>query len=543
MRALVRRLAAAALAGLLACGDAAAQSGAQRHPYTHPHELRWTMAEDVAGLNGHLVSQLVVRYLATMTMAWLLRTDEHDGYVPELATAVPTRANGGISADGRTITYHLRRDAKWSDGEPFSAADVVFTTNVVLNPATNEVTRNGFDRIAKVDAPDPATVVFHLTKPYANFASTFFATTGGTPLLPEHLLKSLPDINHAEYNALPVGIGPFKYTAWHRADRIELAANPLYFRGRPKLDRITFKIITDRNTALAQLRTHEVDMWLPVPGNYLERVGGIDGVQILRRETYAFNHLDFTVTHPTVSDPAVRRALRMAYDRATIRHKIGRDLNLLSETPYGPNHPAHVTKPIPMVPFDTAAAGRALDAAGWKLGPDGIRAKNGVRLVLSVGLPSGSPDTDSQVELIRAWWKEAGVGLEVQHFADTLFFAPYQQGGIVYGGKTDVMLFAWATDGFGDLSSILGCNFIPPHGQNNTRYCNREMDALIAKQLVEYDPVKRRAYTDRIQAIIFRDTPWIVSSVREIVYAYNSDLQGFRPNSGSPFDDVINVDI
>src|SRR5947209_20404822 len=98
-------------------------------------------------------------------MAWLVRYDRTNRPVPERATAVPSRANGGVSADGKTITYHLRRDAKWSDGAPFTAEDVKFSVGVVLNPANNEGTHLGFDQIQRVDTPDPYTVVFHLIRP------------------------------------------------------------------------------------------------------------------------------------------------------------------------------------------------------------------------------------------------------------------------------------------------------------------------------------------------------------------------------------------
>jgi peptide/nickel transport system substrate-binding protein len=353
----------------------------------------------------------------------------------------------------------------------------------------------------------------------------------------------MPNINHAKYNALPIGIGPFTFKAWRRADAVELVANPHYFRGRPKLDRIVFKIIPDRNTALAQLQTHEVDLWFPVPGSYLERVNAIAGVSTQRREAFSFNQLSFNVEHPTVSEPDVRRALRLAIDRQAIRDKIGRGLNILSETPFGPAHPAHVTQPIPLVPYDPNAATALLERAGWKLESDGIRAKNGVRLQLSVGLPSGTPDTDQTVELIRSWWKAIGVGIDVQHFADPLFFAPYQDGGIVTTGKTDVVFFGWTTDGFGDLAGIFGCAFIEPHGNNNSRYCNPELDAAAKAQMVEYDPAKRRVYTDRIQTILARDVPAIIMSVRRNVYAYNSDLRNFHPSAGTAFDDIMNVDI
>ena len=146
---------------------------------------------------------------------------------------MPTQANGGVSKDGLTITYHLRKGVSWSDGAPFDADDVVFSTNVVLNPANNEVGRQGWDQITKIDEPDKYTVVYHLKKPYSPFIETFFSTAGANPcILPKHLLAKYPNINNVPYNSLPIGIGPFKYLRWDRAQDVVLVPNPLYWRGQ-----------------------------------------------------------------------------------------------------------------------------------------------------------------------------------------------------------------------------------------------------------------------------------------------------------------------
>ncbi len=127
-----------------------------------------------------------VGYLSSMTMAWLIKWDEHNRPYPELATQVPTQENGGVSKDGLTITYHLRKGVRWSDGAPFNADDVVFSTRVVLNPATNVIGRQGWDQITKIDEPDKFTVVYHLRKPYSPFVETFFSSAGANPcVLPE----------------------------------------------------------------------------------------------------------------------------------------------------------------------------------------------------------------------------------------------------------------------------------------------------------------------------------------------------------------------
>ena len=357
---LLKRAAALALAACAAALPAASAAQAARHPYTIPHVLRYATGEDIVGLNPHLVQQSTVSFMSQMTMAWLVRYDKRNQPVPELATVVPSKANGGISRDGKTITYHLRHDAKWSDGTPFTADDVRFSVDVVRNPANNEGTHLGFDQIDRVEVPDPYTVVFRMQRPYSGFYVNFFSSGGANPcVLPKHLLEKLPNINDAPYNALPVGIGPFKYVAWKRADRVEMVPDPLYFGRKPKLQRVIFKIIPDRNTTLTQLTTHEIDLWGAVPAAFYDRTRALPGVATIRQGSYGFNHVDFNVEHGALRDPVVRRALRLATDRATIREKIRHGVGILQETPFSPGHPFHVDLPR----FQPAASSSRFAAA------------------------------------------------------------------------------------------------------------------------------------------------------------------------------------
>ena len=135
-------------------GTTQAQSSERVNSWTHPHVLRYATAEDVSSLNPLLSQQTTLSMMSSLTMAWLIRWDRNNKPFPELATEVPSMQNGGISKDGLTITYHLRKGVKWSDGVPFTADDVVWTWHAIMNSANNVVSRLGWDRITRIDEPE-----------------------------------------------------------------------------------------------------------------------------------------------------------------------------------------------------------------------------------------------------------------------------------------------------------------------------------------------------------------------------------------------------
>jgi peptide/nickel transport system substrate-binding protein len=540
-RALATSLAMVAIAGCTKVGTAGV--GGAHNASTQPHVLRVGNLCDMSTLNPLLATSLTLQWASTLTLAYLFRYDHQNQPVPELAVAVPTLRNGGIGRDGRTIVYHLRRGAKWSDGAPFDADDVVFTTRVILDPKTNVTSREGWDDIASLDEPDKYTVVFHLREPYSPFLATFFSTGGGGPaVLPKHLLAKTADINKDPYNALPVGIGPFRYVAWKRGDRVEMEANPNYWRGMPKLQRIDFVAIPNRDTLVAQLQTGDLDLWPVAAAAYYPRLLALHNLRVLRQPSYGFGHLDFNLTHPALRDPVVRRALRLAIDRRELRDVVSHGVGILQDGPISPASPYYDPR-IGFVPYDIGKANALLDAGGWVRGPDGVRSKNGLRLSLVLVSNAGSPDTDTRIELIRSSWKKIGVEFIRKNVDPQLLLAPYQDGGTIQTGKFDAVVFAWFNDASNDLAPIYSCSQIPPKGQNDLHWCNPIAEAAMQDFKRTYDLGRQQHDDNVVQEELVRDVPTIVMNIQEDLYAYNSDLTGFRPNQVSAFDDMMNVDI
>jgi peptide/nickel transport system substrate-binding protein len=511
------------------------------HPWTTPHILRIADgANALTTLNPHLSSNPPTVNLSEMTMAWLVKWDRNNQPYPELATAVPTRANGGISADGLAITYHLRKSVRWSDGAPFNADDVVFTNDLMNNKANNVVGR--FDMISGISEPDKYTVIFHLKKPYSPAIEGFFSSCcANPPILPKHLLAKYPNINDVPYNSLPVGIGPFKYQSWGHSREVVMVANPLYWRGRPKLDKIVYMDIPNRDAVLEQLKKHQIDMWYQFSGTYLPRIQAMTEVSVYRHPSYAFNHFDFNLTHPIVADVRVRQALRLALNRTQLVNTLLHGVGVVQDTATPVAAPYFVD--MGATEYDPVRANALLDQAGWARGADGIRAKGGVKLELTFATREGAADLDEQTAFLREQWKQVGVALKVQHYPSALMFAPAQQGGVIYGDKWDVTTFAYAATPTGDYLPYYGCDQFPPAGGNDARWCNQTAQSAMKAFYTHYDPARRKADIQITMSEFVKDVPSIVSLMREDLFAYNSELTNYRPNSLTIFDNMMDVDI
>lgn len=485
----------------------------------NPNQFNPILAEDSieAFIDGLIFSELVT-------------IDDKGNEVPDLAAVVPTQANGGISKDGRTITYHLRKNAKWHDGVPVTSKDVKFTWQAIMNPANNTLTRHGYDQIASIDTPDDWTVVMHMKSIFPPAIDTIFGESD-TPyrILPEHLLAKYPNINNVPFNAAPVGSGPFKFARWERNDRVVLTANPDYFMGAPKLKQVVVRIIPDANTEENLLRTHDVDLALEATGSLYNNVKNDPSLVRQLVPAPVWYALFFNVRRAPLDDPAVRKAIGLAIDKQTIVEK----------STYGTAYVATADQTkfswaydptLRGIPFDLAAAKTALDEDGWKAGPDGVRVKNGSRLSVQLAFALGSASVQAITAQIQQMLRAAGIDLQLKGYSYQLLYSSEQTGGIYNSGKYDIASYPWVMGADPDDSSQFLCSMTPPAGNNIMRYCSKEMDALQAQALSTFDRGRRKAAYKAIQELLLRDVPGVFVYAQQQRYVRSPDLQNFTPN-------------
>jgi peptide/nickel transport system substrate-binding protein len=514
-----------ALAGALAL---ALLFAAPRSSRAGERELRVALTQEPGTLSPIVGTLAIEADLVQFLFSGLTRYDEHGNQVPDLAVRVPTLANGGISADGRSITYHLVHNARWHDGVPVTSADVAFTFAALIDPKNNVGNTNPYDKIARVETPDPYTARLVLKEPWAPAIDAFSDRIDGA-IVPAHLLKSYPDLNHVDFNAAPVGSGPYKFVAWHRGSDIELEANPQYFRGVPKIRRVVIRFLANDNTMMIALRTRELDIADRLNLSTYTNLGSVPGMLPALTTQSFWEHLTFNTARPPMDDRRVRLALCYAFDMRDLLAKVAHGLGALGPTSQNPLTPWYNRK-LTYYPYDPVRAGRLLDEAGWKMGSDGVRMRAGQRLSIMLNFPAGNITREQTGVLLQQRWKQIGVETEIKTYPPATFFATAANGGPFYGGKNDVTLAAFV-NAVPDPNGVAinSADFIPPHGNNLAFYANAELTRLENEAAATPVIAKRKALYDRIQEIELRELPYYTLRWSELTDMRSADLNGVRP--------------
>ncbi len=520
------------LAVLAGCTRTApAPSAGTRHAWTVPHDLRIADISDPDRLNPYL-SEMDISYdLASLVYSYLVIADDRGRLIGDLAESVPSLANGGISRDGRTYTYRLRRNVVWQDGVPFGARDVVASWQAVMNPRNDTFEHEGYDRVERIEAKGPDTVVVHLRERYPPFVSRFFAPLqeGGKPVLPAHILARESDFNTGRLAAHPVGTGPFAFVSWARGDRIVLRRFDRYFKGRPALARIELHFVPNDQTTVAELEEHQVDLIVAPQTTLLDQYRAVDGVTVDTAPWNSQSAVMIDARKPGLHDVGVRRAIAGAVPYEVILHDVTRDMYREARNSLPPTALGY--EPLPRRNYDPAAVGRLLEGAGWHRGADGIRVRDGVRLAFTLVTIAGATNLERTALLMQASLRAAGVDLAIKTYPyRTIFAAP---NGPIYSGSYDLALYSNTLNWDPDVYNFTACDRWYPAGQNIFRFCDPRLDALERAGLQTDDPSRR--------ATIYRAASRLMWSVVPYVPVYNgrrlivrsSDLKNYRVNPTS----------
>jgi peptide/nickel transport system substrate-binding protein len=463
--------------------------------------------------------------------------DADGNLVAALAAEIPTRENGGLAADGKSVTWKLKPGVKWHDGKPFTADDVVFNWEFSSDPATAAVTSGAYKDI-KVEKVDDLTVrvIFKQATPF--WADAFVGNAG--MIIPKHLFVDFKGAKSREAptNLKPVGTSAFRYVDFKPGDMIRAEANPDYHvANQPYFDTLEMKGGGDAvSAARAVLQTGEYDYaWnMQVEDAILKRLesGGKGAVHVVPGGNIEFIQLNTTdpwtevdgersslkTKHPAFSDPAVRQAMMLLVDRKSVEdHIYGRTgvatANFL-------NNPERFRSKNTKFEFSVAKANAILDQAGWKRGGDGIREKGGVKLKFVYQTSINAPRQKNQA-IVKQAAQQAGIDLELKSVVASVFFSSDVANPDTYPKfYADMQMYTTTMtqpdpDRF--MNQYCSWEAASKHnkwqGRNPTRFRNAEYDKAYRDSQGELDPVKRAALFIRMNEIVVGEKDGVVIPV------------------------------
>ena len=485
-------------------------------------------------LNPLLLEGIDAYTYGEILYSYLTGYDSSGRVVAGLADPVPSLANGGVSPDGKTVTYHLRHGVHWQDGAALTSRDVVFTYHAIMNPANNIPERYGYDVVASVTASGPYTVVVHLRRAFSPIIVFFFGGDSNYPILPAHLLANLPNLNAVPFNSAPVGSGPYRLGRWDRSDRLTFTANPTYYAGKPRIEHLVLPFIQDSSTTIDELQTGEIDAATLMDASRIAELRAIPHHRVVVTPVPYFYALSFNLDDPLLADPSIRQALALGIDRRTLTRKLTLGVYDADTAMRGLFTWAFDPR-ADTVAYDPARAASLLSRDGWIPGPGGIRVKNGQRLRLELSLPTGNAITTRLATAIAAAEHEIGIELSLRQYARGQFIG--EQGPIIQGNY-QVSLYDYQGTEDPDASWLLACNERSPHGFNLARYCNPSVDALLERAAASFDRATRIAAYSQVQKRIAADLPYYFICQISEVDVIPTNLQGYQRPLLSPFNSV-----
>lgn len=509
-----RPVVACLLLGALAwfTGCSAREGG---RPPSTPHVLQFAMSSEPATLDPLISSTDNEFYLEEAVFDGLLKYDPRGRLIPDLALQVPSPANGGISPDLKTVTYHLRRGVRWQDGAPFTSRDVAWTYRLVMDDRTASPLRSLYESIVSLQTPSPYTVVVHLRKSsLATIQDVFVAGLGF--IVPEHVLRSVGNIRRADFNSHPVGTGPYSVRAWKRGDRIDLSANAHYFLGAPRIRDLRVLFEPAPATRAALLKTGAVDI-ASVGVSALRELRGAP-VRVVRTRSNDVFYVDLNTRAAPLEDQAVREALALALDRARIAGLLG------VEPAYGLMPPSPGVR-APGASMSVEKANALLRRAGWVSGSDGIRRRAGEVLRVDL-LYTPGPAMERTALLVQQAWSRIGVRTTLRALPYGALFGEH---GLVYMGRYAAALDGLGITRAGDITQIIGSSSTPPAGFNYSRYDNPQVDSWLARADATGDSRVRTQLYARVHRAIRRDVPVIPLFWGTYERVVNRRVHGFEP--------------
>ena len=410
------------------------------------------------------------------------------------------------------ITFTLRPGVRWHDGRPFTAEDVRFTYQTIMDEKTNTVRRSDYELVDRLEVLDARHLRVIYREPFSPGLSSW--TMG---IIPRHLLAGA-DINTTPFNRRPVGTGPFKFGEWVSDEKIALTANLDYFEGRPYLDRIIYRIIPETSLSEIELLTGGIDLFSTYPHQY-QRMSRDPRLTLYRYPSLGYTYIGYNQNSFLFQDRRVRQALTMAINREEMITFILFGLGRQATGPF-PGHLWYADPKVAPWPFDPDRARRYLKEAGWEdRDGDGILEKDGKPFRFTLITNSGNEVRKDVGVLIQRYWRDLGIDVKLEMYEWSVFLKNF-----INPRHFDACILGWSLGVDPDAYNIWHSKQIKD-GFNFIGYQNPVADRLWEAGRREYQPDKRRQIYHQLQALLAEDQPYTFLFVSDALPALHRKFQ------------------
>jgi peptide/nickel transport system substrate-binding protein len=478
---------------------------------------------------------------------WAINYDLLVNFSPDNLGPAPGLAESwDVSDDQKTVTFHIIKGAKWSDGQPITSADVKWSLDTL---GGNGALFTGYtDNVTSITTPDPQTVVIKTKKPDARVVGGLFIF-----MLPKHIWgkQSVKSLTTTYKPQMPmVGSGPYVATEFKRNRIIRMEPNP-YFRGpKPKFDEVDWIKYGSDDAVERALTLGEIDFITEVQPPSFERLGKTKNVKVVKAASPSFTELAFNLCdkehcpdanfNPAIQDKTVRQAIAYAVDRDRIREISTRNTAFTGHGILPNYYKDFFQTPETDYAYDPDRAKQMLDDAGWVPGGDGIRAKGDQKLSFNLYVRSESQENIQDARLVKEMAKEVGVDFKVQVVSvDKLTELTTQKTDGKPAPDFDTFIWGWGGDPYDPSTLLQLITTGQIGGSSDSFYSNPEYDRLFDEQAGEYDINKRKPIVRQLVEISQQDLPYLVLTVDPYLQAYRTDrLSGVELSCPKPTGDV-----
>ena len=426
-----------------------------------------------------------------------------------------------ISADGLTITFHLRHGVTWHDGAPLTSKDVLYTYQVTVDPKTPTAYAEDFKQVKSITALDDFTIRVTYGEPFAPALASW-----GVNILPAHLLAG-QDITKSPLARKPVGTGPYRFKEWVSGQKIVLEANNDYFEGRPFIDRFIYRIIPDSSTMYMELKAGAIDLMSLTPVQYARQTTSPRFTSRFNKYRYpssSYLYMGYNLRHPLFGDKRIRQAMTAAINKDELIQGVLFGMGQKAHGPIVPGRWAY-NPMVKDIGYDPKHASELLAQAGWKeKNSDGILVKDGKPFKFTILTNQGNQQRLMTAQIVQQRLRQVGIDVKIRIVEWAAFLKEF-----VNKGNFEVVMLAWSISQDPDMYDIWHSSKNKPGELNFIGFNSPEVDRLLIEGRNTFDIDKRKRAYFRIQEILADEQPYTFLYVPDALPVVSSRIRGVEP--------------